>query len=72
MVLNSRRAIDAVERYLGSDPGSERLRSGVGAVVGLLVALGASALFESLTHAFEVGPAAWTRPKPITWPVSLS
>src|SRR4051812_19329072 len=49
---------DAFERYLGSDPGGERLRSGLNNVVAWLAAVGAAALFESLTHAFEVDPSS--------------
>jgi uncharacterized membrane protein YccC len=43
-----------VERYLGSDPGGERFRSGLTAIVAWLAAVGVAALLESLTHAFEV------------------
>jgi uncharacterized membrane protein YccC len=53
-VVGRRRVIDAVERYLGSDPGGERFRSGLSAIVAWLAAVGAAGLFGSLTHAFEV------------------
>jgi hypothetical protein len=46
--------IDAVERYLGSDPGGERFRSAANTAVAALAAIGVAALFESATHAFEV------------------
>jgi uncharacterized membrane protein YccC len=46
--------IDAVERYLGSDPGGERFRSGVSAVAAWLAAVGVSALLESVARGFEV------------------
>jgi uncharacterized membrane protein YccC len=47
--------IDAVERYLGSDPGGERFRSAANVAVAALAAIGVAALFESVTHAFGVG-----------------
>jgi hypothetical protein len=47
--------IDSVERYLGSDPGGERFRSAANTAVAALAAIGVAALFESATHAFEVG-----------------
>ncbi len=53
-VAGRRLVIDAVERYLGSDPGGERFRSGLSAIVAWLAAVGAAGLFGSLTHAFEV------------------
>src|SRR4051812_24649457 len=53
-----RRTIDAMERYLGSDPGGERFRSGLSAVVAWLAAVGAAALLESITHGFEVSASA--------------
>src|SRR4051812_46343391 len=53
-VEGRRRVTDAVERYLGSDPGGERFRSGLNAVVAWLAAVGVVAFLESLTHAFEV------------------
>jgi Fusaric acid resistance protein-like len=46
---------DAVERYLGSDPGSERFRSAANTAVAALAAIGVAALLESVTHAFGVG-----------------
>jgi uncharacterized membrane protein YccC len=53
-----RRWIDAVERYLGSDPGGERFRSGLNAIVAWLAAVGVAALLESVTHAFDVSSSA--------------
>jgi uncharacterized membrane protein YccC len=46
---------DAVERYLGSDPGGERFRSAANVAVAALASIGVAALFESVTHAFGVG-----------------
>ncbi|MFD3581273.1 FUSC family protein [Streptomyces sp. NPDC058683] len=46
--------IDAVDRYLGSDPGGERLRTAANGAIAVLAALGASALLDANFHMFEV------------------
>jgi len=48
----------AIDRYFGSDPGGERLRAGVNMAISVLLGLGVAALFEVLTHAFEVDPSS--------------
>src|SRR3954447_21224076 len=47
-----------VERYLGADPGGERLRSALYAVVGWFAAIGAAVIVEAQTHAFDVAASA--------------
>jgi hypothetical protein len=44
--------MEAVERYLGSDPGGERFRSAANVAVAALAAIGIAAVFEYVTHAF--------------------
>ena len=47
-----------VERYLGVDPGGERLRSALYAVAAWFAAIAAAAFVESQTHAFEIAASA--------------
>ncbi|MFE4991560.1 FUSC family protein [Streptomyces mirabilis] len=46
--------IDAVDRYLGSDPGGERVRTAANGAIAVLAAIGASALLDANFHMFEV------------------
>ncbi|MFD3457912.1 FUSC family protein [Streptomyces sp. NPDC058691] len=46
--------IDAVDRYLGSDPGGERIRTAANGAIAVLAAIGASALLDANFHMFEV------------------
>jgi hypothetical protein len=47
------RLMDTLERYLGSDPGGERVRSAANAATAVLAASGVVALLERLSLAFE-------------------
>ncbi|MFD3496309.1 FUSC family protein [Streptomyces sp. NPDC058690] len=46
--------MDAVDRYLGSDPGGERVRTATNGAIAVLAAIGASALLDANFHMFEV------------------
>ncbi|MGW1875983.1 FUSC family protein [Streptomyces sp. NPDC001975] len=50
--------IDAVDRYLGSDPGGERVRTATNGAIAVLAAIGASALLDARFHMFEVAASA--------------
>ncbi|MFK0280395.1 FUSC family protein [Streptomyces sp. NPDC090499] len=50
--------IDAVDRYLGSDPGGERVRTAANGAIAVLAAIGASALLDARFHMFEVAASA--------------